>query len=1207
MSCENDNSYEFQVTEWEQTCEDFEIDGNDTISKYVIRMYGITRDDKRIFVKVTNFTPYFFFRLPDFITDRHVPMLINQIKDAVSKKKKEYKNSISKYTIIKRHAFEEFTNYKLFRFVRLDLHDVNALREYEKVIRYGINYNGNRKKTYFKIYESNIEPFLRCIHERNLQSVGWVRVDKYNEYDADSNPTSNDIAIETNWKNLIPVNDASIGKIRIASFDLECTSGDGKFPQAQRDTDKIIQIGTTFSVYGESECYMKHIITLGSCDPIEGVIVESYKTEKEVLIAWRDLIIRTNPDIFVGYNTNGFDWKYLYDRAKKLGCETAFSKLSRINGDRSEFIVKDLSSSALGKNILTYYQVKGRINIDVLKVVQRDSKLVSYTLDNVSAEFIKESVNNIIINNDQQTTIETKNTYGLDIGRYIKFHYDNSISSESYCNGKKFRVIGLTSKTITIEGTLDTEILDFKRLKVVWCQAKDDVSPSDIFRLQEGTSEDRAIIAKYCVQDCELVSKLTNKLQILTNNIGMANVCHVPLSYIFLRGQGIKILSLVAKACRLRKHLIPTKKKKFINNNDDKVKNKESIFEEMDPDDDSTGYEGATVFNPTVGRHSEPITVLDFNSLYPNSMRHKNMSHETLVKDPQYDNLPGFTYDESTYLDKEGTPHKCRFAREINGRIGILPEILTELLNKRNEMRKLSEDTPDPFLAKILDALQLAYKVTANSLYGQCGAPTSAIYKKDVAGATTATGREMLNCARILTEYILLKLTNVALDNNYEEFVRLTDRLFDKDPDSVFDPKDLIKLKKKKQGEMYSDYHYLSVFKENKDEINDAKFTNPKLKHTCKKDFVDYLYETLRKLLLDKYYIQPHVIYGDTDSIFIKFNISCIIEKKTIIDKTALPISIELGKLCSMLLHKVLPSPQNMAYEKTFFPFVILTKKRYVGIKYEFDPDHGYQASMGIVMKRRDNAPIVKIVVGGIIKCLMDVNNDVNGAIKYTKDTLYKVLCGQYPLDKFIITKTLKGDALTKEERIIEQKKPKEERSYADRSRIVHAVLADRKADRDPGNKHKSNDRVSYLYKIVNEREIKLQGDRVEDPTYLVQNEIPVDYLFYITNQIMKPSLQFLDVVMKDAHNIFDRCITIETNRRKGIVPLNQFFIQNGNNSDGMLAKSVNNPNNILNKTKDCVPNKNNNAKKSGAKKSGAKKVSAKRTGISSLEKALNG
>ena len=70
----------------------------------------------------------------------------------------------------------------------------------------------------------------------------------------------------------------------------------------------------------------------------------------------------------------------------------------------------------------------------------------------------------------------------------------------------------------------------------------------DIFRLQKQDAEGRKIVAQYCIQDCVLCNKLVNKLSILSNNIGMANVCSVPLTYIFLRGQGIKILSLVSKS-----------------------------------------------------------------------------------------------------------------------------------------------------------------------------------------------------------------------------------------------------------------------------------------------------------------------------------------------------------------------------------------------------------------------------------------------------------------------------------------------------------------------------------------------------------------------------------------------------------------------------------------------------------------------------------
>ena len=42
--------------------------------------------------------------------------------------------------------------------------------------------------------------------------------------------------------------------------------------------------------------------------------------------------------------------------------------------------------------------------------------------------------------------------------------------------------------------------------------------------------------------------------------------------------------------------------------------------------------------------------------------------------------------------------------------------------------------------------------MTANSLYGQIGAQTSAIYLKDIAASTTATGRNLLYLAREKTE-----------------------------------------------------------------------------------------------------------------------------------------------------------------------------------------------------------------------------------------------------------------------------------------------------------------------------------------------------------------------------------------------------------------------------------------------------------------------
>ena len=50
----------------------------------------------------------------------------------------------------------------------------------------------------------------------------------------------------------------------------------------------------------------------------------------------------------------------------------------------------------------------------------------------------------------------------------------------------------------------------------------------------------------------------------------------------------------------------------------------------------------------------------------------------------------------------------------------------------------------DDFKKKVLDGLQLAYKVTSNSVYGQLGAKTSGIFKMNLAACTTSVGRSRI-------------------------------------------------------------------------------------------------------------------------------------------------------------------------------------------------------------------------------------------------------------------------------------------------------------------------------------------------------------------------------------------------------------------------------------------------------------------------------
>jgi DNA polymerase elongation subunit (family B) len=169
-------------------------------------------------------------------------------------------------------------------------------------------------------------------------------------------------------------------------------------------------------------------------------------------------------------------------------------------------------------------------------------------------------------------------------------------------------------------------------------------------------------------------------------------------------------------------------------------------------------YEGAIVLEPHTGIYlDDPVTADDFASLYPSSIISENISHDTLiwVKDydndgnfvkvregsDKYDNLPGAKYVNIEFdilrTDPEDTrknPTKFRDGRRIARYIqqpqGTIPRILEMLLSSRKKTRKLAEAEPDEFRKALLDAQQLAYKLTANSLYGQLGSGTFKIRRQ---------------------------------------------------------------------------------------------------------------------------------------------------------------------------------------------------------------------------------------------------------------------------------------------------------------------------------------------------------------------------------------------------------------------------------------------------------------------------------------------
>ena len=865
---------------------------------------------------------------------------------------------------------------------------------------------------------------------------------------------------ETQKKNIISVylleNEIS-REDKIQTLNAILTQSD-LFPALEGDC--VTFIGSSFLKYGQTEPYKKHCIVVGSCDPVPGAEIVSVNSEMACLLEWTQLIQEEDPDIIIGYNIFGFDYQFMFHRSKELDIVDEFCALSRVQGEicckrDKETDEKVLESTqnrlASGDYDLHYPAIAGRLQIDLLFYFRRDYNLSSYKLDDVAGTMIRDDIKGVSCTAaDGQTKLYSNNLSGLHIDDFIHLEI-SSFTSDYYLSGKKFRVknidydVTVTDdpngnipngkyNVITIDG-LHPDLEPTKQT-LKWGMAKDDVSPQDIFRMSKESASSRAIVAKYCIQDCNLVHHLMTKVDVLTGYIEMARICSVPINFLVFRGQGIKLTSYVAKVCREKQTLMPDLEK---TQNDD-------------------GYEGAIVLPPKCAMYGEnPVACVDYSSLYPSIAKGWNLSPNSKVwtknydldgnlvkindvlitaknrakledKANQYDNLPGYEYVEVTF-DSFETHHKmtaagtegkkeklksgtkvCRWAQFPNNQEGIIPCIIGHLLKARKETRVKAESESDPFIANILDKRQLGYKVTANSLYGQMGSSVSTFFEKDVAASITAIGRMMIIYAKRMVE------------------------------------------------EVYGDSLYTSKSG-----------------------------EVVRT--------RSAYVYGDTDSVFFTFNLEDPVSGAPIRGKRALEFTIEIAQEAARLCSLFLPPPMALAYEKTLMNFILLSKKRYVGILYEFNPNKGKLKFMGLPLKRRDSCDYLKDVYGGILTILMKEPDNIEKAIEFLNTSLKSLVDGKVSMEKLALTKSLRSD-------------------YKNPAQIAHKVLAERIGERDPGNKPKPGDRIKYVF-IENKDGKKLLGERIETPQYILQNKLPLDYHYYITNQLMNPLQQLFSLAVE--------------------------------------------------------------------------------------------
>jgi DNA polymerase delta subunit 1 len=330
---------QFQVISW---------DARDIQNKYTITMYGRTSEGSSVALSC-QFQPYYFLRTGNVANLKGYKTRYLEAKDLWG-----------------------FQNGKKQAFVQLIF---DSLADFKKS-------QWNRKN----VYEGNIDPFLRFMHCTGIQSAGWIDTGNLC-IPAYTHETNIDLWCQ-DWRTLKPVDRSENAPIRILSLDIECYSADGSFPDPEKITNVVFQIGMTTKVRDE--------ITYRKCLCVKESDGHTwFKTEREMLEYFSIELRSQDPDVVTGWNIFGFDLEYLFKRMAKAGCSPESYVWGRNKLEPVSFVEKKLASGALGSNILKLVPMTGRYVMDLFHEVKKEHKFESYSLNNVSKQVLKDQKNDM--------------------------------------------------------------------------------------------------------------------------------------------------------------------------------------------------------------------------------------------------------------------------------------------------------------------------------------------------------------------------------------------------------------------------------------------------------------------------------------------------------------------------------------------------------------------------------------------------------------------------------------------------------------------------------------------------------------------------------------------------------------------------------------------------------------------------------------------
>ncbi|AAS18143.1 DNA polymerase [Singapore grouper iridovirus] len=586
-------------------------------------------------------------------------------------------------------------------------------------------------KAQFKCHQTRAQPVLQLLSRADLPTCGWittkeppvcVKRDKYSKCKYE---------YVTDWKNLSECDRDDQPLITWVALDLEVNSELENAMPKDRPGDEIFMAGVIVVTPNRPPKRLLFSLTgqdYEDLEPEEAIEVRQYESEKALLLGLCKMLTALKPQMVCGYNVLGFDIDYMLQRCRRLGIEEALCSVGMAAHRPAKERVISWSSTAFGAQKYNYLDWEGLIPIDLLPIIRRDYKMDSYRLD-----FVAETL------------------------------------------------LGAN---------------------------KDPVTYKDIFKAYR--TKKMAVVGKYCVKDSQLCVDLMENLQVWVGLTEMAKVCKVNIFTLFTQGQQIKIFSQVYCHCEKNGYVVtdPQDGKKtawaaVLEEPADQdssdyvgahvVEPIPGLYENVVPLDFSSLYPSIMIaknicYSTQADLNDPTAEIFEWED-------HLNCPHDH--RKQEYDRLSLELWDlerEAKELRRErdgisrknaagrqtvqdtlnavlsaqkllrttraaiknslGTKTVCatrRLAFYKSDTIkGVMPTILTNLLEGRARAKKAKTAAKDPITRITMDKRQLAYKVSANSMYGAMGVKRGYLPFQEGAMTVTYLGRQCIETAATL-------------------------------------------------------------------------------------------------------------------------------------------------------------------------------------------------------------------------------------------------------------------------------------------------------------------------------------------------------------------------------------------------------------------------------------------------------------------------